>query len=131
MFPILGKLEWSWWKRHTEWPFFPITPTFPFLPPVPLPTKWHLRVLPPIPVPADYPPEAADDARVVRRIGEEVRERMQQALDGMRQRRRSIFFGSIFGDRPFDPWDRPAREEPLVSTSTSTSTARPLEGSVS
>lgn len=96
MFPILGKFEWSWWKKHTEWPFFPITPTFPLLP-VPLPTKWHLQILPPIHLHERYSPEAASDARVVQRIGEEIRQQMQQALQALRARRRSIFCGSIFG----------------------------------
>src|SRR5690348_4428309 len=73
-FPILGRIEWSWWKRSTEWPFIPITPTFPLLP-VPLPTKWHLQVLPPLVVPEADDPEAADDPRLVRRIGDEVRDR--------------------------------------------------------
>ena len=93
-FPIFGKIEWSWWKRKTEWPFIPITPTFPLLP-IPLPTKWHLKVLPPINVQEDYSPEAADDARIVSRIGNEVRDRMQE-VNAMRLRRRSLFFGSIF-----------------------------------
>src|SRR5947209_24088 len=31
-FPILGKLDWGWWKRRTEWPFFPLTPTWPLAP---------------------------------------------------------------------------------------------------
>jgi 1-acyl-sn-glycerol-3-phosphate acyltransferase len=124
MFPILAKVEWSWWKRNMEWPCFPITPTFPLLP-VPLPSKWHLRVLPPIPVQEGYSPEAADDIRVVSQIGNEVRDRMQQALDAMRRRRRSIFFGTIFDDERVDPLGRPARGEPVVSA------ARPLEGSVS
>jgi 1-acyl-sn-glycerol-3-phosphate acyltransferase/nucleoside-diphosphate-sugar epimerase len=97
MFPILGKIEWSWWKRHTEWPFIPITPTFPLLP-VPLPTKWHLLILPAIPVQEMYSPADADDAGVVRSIGNEVRDRMQQAISAMRTRRRSIFFGSIFDE---------------------------------
>jgi 1-acyl-sn-glycerol-3-phosphate acyltransferase len=92
--PILGRIDWSWWKRHTEWPFIPVTPTFPLW--IPLPTKWHLLVLPPLNVQELYAPEAADDARIVSRIGNEVREWMQGALDAMRRRRRSIFFGSIF-----------------------------------
>jgi hypothetical protein len=44
----------------------------------------------------EYPPEAAQDASVVKAISQEVRARMQQAVDDMVRRRRSIFFGSIF-----------------------------------
>jgi 1-acyl-sn-glycerol-3-phosphate acyltransferase len=82
-FPIIGKLNWNWWKRHTEWPFFPITPTWP-LAPVPLPSKWHTQFLPPIHVEDRYPPE--------------VRTRMEAAIQEMLRRRKSIFFGSIFGE---------------------------------
>jgi 1-acyl-sn-glycerol-3-phosphate acyltransferase/nucleoside-diphosphate-sugar epimerase len=96
-FPILGKIEWGWWKRYAEWPFIPLTPTFPLLP-VPLPSKWHTLVLQPIHVEWDYPPAAADDDRVVRAIGQAVRGRLQQALTWMRARRRSVFYGSIFGE---------------------------------
>src|SRR5262249_49936156 len=114
------------WKRHTEWPFIPITPTFPLLP-VPLPTKWHLRVLPPIAMPDAVSPEAADDPPVVRRIGEEGRDRMQQALDAMRRRRRSVFFGSIFDDEDAadDPVGRPVVEVASAPTSRSLEATAP------
>src|SRR4051812_18236183 len=36
IFPILGKIQWRWLREFLEWPFFPITPTFPLLP-LPLP----------------------------------------------------------------------------------------------
>jgi 1-acyl-sn-glycerol-3-phosphate acyltransferase/nucleoside-diphosphate-sugar epimerase len=127
MFPILAKFEWSWWKRHTEWPFFPITPTFPFLPPVPLPAKWHIRVLPPINLHEIYPAEAAGDARVVCQIGEGIRDLMQQTLDAMREKRRSIFVGSVFDDlnKPVDPGIHPSLTGPLGRP------VRPVENSLS
>jgi 1-acyl-sn-glycerol-3-phosphate acyltransferase/nucleoside-diphosphate-sugar epimerase len=96
-FPVLGKIESSIWKRFSEWPFIPITPTFPILP-LPLPSKWHLQVLPPLPVHEMYSPADAGDPRVVSRIGSEVRDQMQRVLSAMRKRRRSIFHGSIFGE---------------------------------
>jgi 1-acyl-sn-glycerol-3-phosphate acyltransferase/nucleoside-diphosphate-sugar epimerase len=96
IFPILKKLDWAWWKRHTEWPALPITPTFPFLPPVPLPAKWHTQFLEPIHVEQRYPPEAADDPATVRAISLEVRNSMAEAISGMLHRRKSIFYGSIF-----------------------------------
>ncbi|MCA1635108.1 MAG: 1-acyl-sn-glycerol-3-phosphate acyltransferase [Acidobacteria bacterium] len=95
IFPIIGKLNWGWWKRRTEWPFFPITPTWP-LAPVPLPSKWHTQFLSPIHVEDRYPPEAADDPETVRAISREVRCRMEEAIQEMLSRRKSIFFGSIF-----------------------------------
>ncbi len=96
IFPILKKVNWAWWKRHTEWPAFPITPTFPFLPPVPLPSKWHTQFLEPFHVENRYPPEAADDAEVVSAISQEVRSRMEEAIGEMLRLRHSIFFGTIF-----------------------------------
>ncbi|HVF43027.1 MAG TPA: 1-acyl-sn-glycerol-3-phosphate acyltransferase [Pyrinomonadaceae bacterium] len=96
IFPIIGKLNWNWWKRRTEWPFFPLTPTWP-LAPVPLPSKWHTQYLAPVHVEHRYPPEAADDPETVRAISREVRARMEEAMHAMLRRRKSIFFGSVFG----------------------------------
>ena len=100
IFPILKKLDWGWWKRLTEWPSFPITPTFPFLPPVPLPAKWHTEFLEPINIEDHYPPEAADEPAIVNAISVEVRDRMEEAINEMLRRRKSIFHGSIFKERP-------------------------------
>jgi 1-acyl-sn-glycerol-3-phosphate acyltransferase/nucleoside-diphosphate-sugar epimerase len=96
IFPILGRIKWRFLTRYAEWPCLPITPTFPLLP-LPLPSKWHTRFLPPIHVEDHYPPEAAHDRATVKAISLQVRARMQQAVDEMLKRRRSIFFGSTFG----------------------------------
>ena len=90
IYPILGRVNWNWFTRYTEWPFFPVTN------PVPLPTKWHTRFLPPMHIELEYPPEAADDPALVRKISVEVRQRMQATIDDMLLRRRSIFSGTIF-----------------------------------
>lgn len=95
IFPVLAKFDWGWWKRLTGWPCFPIAPPFPLLP-IPFPTKWHTRILAPLHVEQVYGPEAAGDESVVAKIGAEVRERMQEAIDDMRACRRWILFGSIF-----------------------------------
>ena len=95
IFPILKRIRWRWWKRYTEWPFFPLTLTFPLLP-LPLPSKWHTQFLPPLHVERQYPPEAANDAPTVRAISQTVRCQMQEAIDSMLKRRKSIFFGSLF-----------------------------------
>ena len=95
IFPILKRLDWRWWKRWTEWPYFPITPTWPIAP-LPLPSKWHVQFLPPIHLEHRYGPEAADDPAVVRAISQEVRARMTEAMERMVQRRKHIFYGSVF-----------------------------------
>jgi 1-acyl-sn-glycerol-3-phosphate acyltransferase len=95
IFPIVGRLDWKWWKRFSEWPCLPIAPPFPLLP-VPLPSKWHTRFLEPIHVEREHGPEAADDPRAVKAIGREVRRRMKAAIDGMLARRKSVFWGTVF-----------------------------------
>ncbi|MEA2604557.1 MAG: hypothetical protein QOF89_5549 [Acidobacteriota bacterium] len=106
IYPIWGRLDWKWVKRQTEWLFLPLGPNFPF-PGLPLPSKWHTRFLEPIPVQEQYGPEAADDPAVVRAISREVRTRMQEAIDDMLARRKSIFRGAIFaredGERARNP----------------------------
>ena len=92
IYPILGRVDWRWFTRYTEWPFLPVTN------PVPLPTKWHTRFLPPMHIENEYPPEAADDPALVRKISVEVRQRMQATVDDMLLRRRRIFSGTIFDE---------------------------------
>ncbi|HEX7182755.1 MAG TPA: 1-acyl-sn-glycerol-3-phosphate acyltransferase [Thermoanaerobaculia bacterium] len=96
IYPILARIDSKFVRRVAEWPYLPITPTFP-LPGLPLPSKWHTRFLEPLPVHERYPPEAAEDPEVVHEISREVRARMAAAIQEMLGRRRSIFFGSVFG----------------------------------
>jgi 1-acyl-sn-glycerol-3-phosphate acyltransferase len=91
-YPILGKVDWGWWKRKTEWPFFPITPQmFPFFP-LPLPSKWRIKFLPRIDV-SEHPPEAAKSSALVRSISNDVRAQMEHTLAELSSQRRSIFLG--------------------------------------
>ena len=99
IFPIVGKINWHWWKRLTQWPFFPLAPPFPLLP-LPLLSKWHTQFLEPLHLAEKYPPETADDREVVNAISQEVRDRMQAAVEAMLKRRKSIFFGSVFEGEP-------------------------------
>jgi 1-acyl-sn-glycerol-3-phosphate acyltransferase len=94
IFPIFAKIRSRRWTRYSDWPCLPIS-TFPILP-VPLPSKWHTQFLPPMHVEEQYPSEAAQNASVVKAISLEVRKTMQQAVDDMVRRRRSVFFGSIW-----------------------------------
>lgn len=98
VFPILRAFHWRWFKRWSEWPFFPITPTMGL---VPLPSKWHTLFLPPMHVEREYPPEAAKDPEVVSAISAEVQDRMLHALTEMRRRRPGVFWGRIF-DKDID-----------------------------
>ena len=95
IFPILAKIHWPWWQRLSMWPCIPLAPPFPLLP-LPLPTKWHTQFLEPLHIEHRYPPEAAHDMATVRTISQEVRTRMQDAIDNLLKRRKSIFFGALF-----------------------------------
>lgn len=63
-------------------PYFPITPTFPWLGPlglVPLPSKWRIDFRAPIDT-AGYGPGAADDRTLVLDLAERVRDTIQDAV---------------------------------------------------
>ncbi len=91
--PVIAKADWV--GRPVGLPYFPLTPTFPWLGPLgilPLPTKWSIDFGDPIDL-ADHGPEDADDPILVNRISEEVRSTIQRMVDGRVARRRSIWFG--------------------------------------
>ena len=74
-------------------PFFPVTPTFPWLGPlgvVPLPSKWRIEFCDPIDT-AHYGPDAANDRGLVLELTEQVRETVQQAVYANLVRRGSAF----------------------------------------
>jgi 1-acyl-sn-glycerol-3-phosphate acyltransferase len=63
-------------------PYFPLTPTFPWLGPagaIPLPSKWRIEFCEPIDL-SHYGPEAADERSLVFELSERVRETIQQAV---------------------------------------------------
>ncbi|WP_163511873.1 lysophospholipid acyltransferase family protein [Fodinicola acaciae] len=73
-------------------PYFPLTPTFPWLGPlglVPLPSKWIIEFGTPIPT-TDLP-DAADDPMLVLNLGDQVRETIQQTLYRLLLTRRTVF----------------------------------------
>ncbi len=75
-------------------PALPVTPTFPFLGLaglVPLPTKWTIHVGEPLAVAERYPAASARDAAAMRRLREQVRERLQALVSEGLRRRRGLF----------------------------------------
>jgi 1-acyl-sn-glycerol-3-phosphate acyltransferase len=91
--PVLGKVDWI--GRPFGLPYFPLTPTFPWLGPlglVPMPTKWSIDFGEPIDL-SEHGPQGAEDPILVNRIAEEVRDTLQRMVDGRLARRRSIWFG--------------------------------------
>jgi len=79
--------------RFLGLPYFPITPTWPWLGPlgmIPLPSKWRIQFHAPIHV-ERYPPEAADDNNVVMALADEVRDTIQQGIYDNLKLRRGVF----------------------------------------
>jgi 1-acyl-sn-glycerol-3-phosphate acyltransferase len=73
-------------------PYFPVTPTFPWLGPlgmVPMPSKWLIEFCEPIET-APYA-DAADDPIVVFNLADQVRETIQQTLHRLLERRPDPF----------------------------------------
>ncbi len=90
VFPIFATINSRRWKRYAKWPCIPIS-TFPFLP-LPLPIKWHMQFLPAISVDEQLSQDAAVSYSSARDTASQVRLGMQQAIDGMLENRRSLFF---------------------------------------
>lgn len=93
-YPIFYKINWRWWKKTVEWPAFPITATFPFLP-MPLPTKWHFHFLPPIDLRDRFPGLQPDDEQGIRRASKSIRAEMQHAMSELKRRRKNWFWGAL------------------------------------
>jgi 1-acyl-sn-glycerol-3-phosphate acyltransferase len=92
IYPKLGESELL--ARATGAPFFPITPTFPWLGAlglVPLPSRWRIEFCEPIDI-SEHPPEAAEDPRVVLDLSERVRETIQEKVYENLVKRGPAFF---------------------------------------
>ncbi|MGH2712208.1 MAG: 1-acyl-sn-glycerol-3-phosphate acyltransferase [Actinomycetota bacterium] len=80
--------------RIGGFPYFPITPFFPWLGPlglIPLPSKWIIEFGAPIET-ADHDPEAWQDPLTVFEMTDRVRDEIQQTLYRNLQHRRSVFY---------------------------------------
>lgn len=91
IYPMLGNVKVL--ARMLGLPYFPITPTFPWLGPlgvVPLPSKWVIEFGEPIDA-EGFGAEAPDDAMLIFEVTDQVRETIQHNLYRMLVRRRGIF----------------------------------------
>ena len=80
IYPKLGEAPLL--ARLTGAPYFPLTPTFPWLGPlgaVPLPSRWRIEFCEPIETTV-YGPEAADDRALALELSERVRDAIQHKL---------------------------------------------------
>ncbi|MEV4426892.1 lysophospholipid acyltransferase family protein [Streptomyces sp. NPDC049602] len=92
IYPMLGNAKTL--ARVLGFPYFPLTPTFPWLGPLgalPLPTKWTIQFGEPIPTDS-YAPEAAEDPMLMFNLTDQVREQIQHTLYKLLVQRRSVFF---------------------------------------
>jgi len=91
IFPIIGRIDSSWVVKELGWPYLPIAPMFP-LAPIPIPSKWHVRVLPQVPLHGLKPADAEND-RLMKEFSDYIQHIMQANIDDMLPRRKSIFWG--------------------------------------
>lgn len=78
--------------RLLKLPYFPLTPTFPWLGPlgvIPLPSKWMIQFCPPIPT--EHLVDQADDPMLVFNLADQVRETIQHTLHQLLARRPDPF----------------------------------------
>jgi len=76
-------------------PFFPITPTFPWLGPlgvIPMPTKWYIDIGEPIPMDS-YGPNADQNLMLVSQLTDQVRGVVQKMINERLAQRKSVFRG--------------------------------------
>ena len=102
IFPIIGRIDSSYAVKELGWPYFPIAPMFP-LAPVPIPSKWHVRVLPAVPL-EGLKPRDAENKKLVSEFSWHIQHILQRNIDDMVKRRKGIFRGRIFdGTAPASP----------------------------
>lgn len=81
--------------QYLKFPFFPITPAFPWLPfpfwVTPLPIRWVVNVHKPIHL--GYPKERSTDRKLVRRLAREIQYEIQRDLNKLLKERKSVFTG--------------------------------------
>jgi len=91
IFPIIGRIDSGWVVKELGWPYFPIAPPFP-LAPIPLPSKWHIRVLKPVPF-EGLKPSDADNARLMKEFSRYIQSIVQKNVDDMSLKRKSLVMG--------------------------------------
>jgi 1-acyl-sn-glycerol-3-phosphate acyltransferase len=90
IYPILADIKPL--ARLLGLPYFPVTPTFPWLGPaglVPLPSKWLIQFCEPIPT--AHLTEHADDPMIVYNLADQVRETIQATLHQLLEKRPDPF----------------------------------------
>jgi 1-acyl-sn-glycerol-3-phosphate acyltransferase len=90
IYPMLGNAKLL--ARLLGVPYFPLTPTFPWLGPlgmIPLPSKWYIEFGEPIETASLA--DRADDPMLTFNVADQVRETIQQTLYRLLMKRKSVF----------------------------------------
>ncbi|MBI5117105.1 acyltransferase family protein [Candidatus Poribacteria bacterium] len=93
IYPIMAKFEWI--GKPFGLPYVPVTPSWPLLGPlglIPLPSKWRIRFGKPVRF-DKYGREAAQNDVLVNKLKEDVRSKIQNMVDDLVKKRRSVWFG--------------------------------------
>jgi 1-acyl-sn-glycerol-3-phosphate acyltransferase len=93
IFPIIYRIDSSYVTKTLGWPYLPIAPLFP-LAPIPIPSKWHVRVLEPVGV-QGLKPADAENVKLVREFSRHIQAIVQRNIDDMLPKRKSIFWGKV------------------------------------
>lgn len=96
--PMLGKV--TWFAKNIGIPWIPVTPTFPWLGPaglLPLPSKWFVQFGEPIDLGANHGAAAAEDRLLVNRLADQIRNQIQQMIEGLLGKRRSPVLSAFLG----------------------------------
>lgn len=93
IFPIIARINSSLVTRTLGWPYLPIAPMFP-LAPIPIPSKWHVRILEPVPLQGLRPADA-DNPQLVQDFSRYIQDIVQKNVDQMVLRRKHIFWGRV------------------------------------
>lgn len=94
IFPIIGRIDSSYVVKEIGWPYLPIAGLFP-LAPIPFPSKWHVRILKPVPLDGLSPADSEND-RLMTAYSRYIQSIVQKNIDDMVPKRKSIFSGKIF-----------------------------------
>ncbi len=101
IFPILGRINSSWVVKELGWPYLPIAPLFP-LAPIPLPSKWHVRMLPVVPL-QGLKPADAENARLMKEFGRYIQNLIQKNIDDMVAKRTHVLWGKVLDGTSVQP----------------------------
>jgi 1-acyl-sn-glycerol-3-phosphate acyltransferase len=93
IYVVLGYANWL--GKMVGMPLLPITPRFPWFGPlgaIPLPTKWYIQFGEVISY-DDYDESALTDNVIINRLNRRLRATIQEMVDSLLKKRRSLFFG--------------------------------------